>query len=80
MEFNRPSRRVDVQKVLDLGVPCGPLIGQLKAGKDVVLENGKKITVNLISNFKFFFVNFEKYGRVLWFFFKYNIINIVRFF
>lgn len=40
VEKSRPGELL-VKKALAAGVPTGPLLGQLKAGKDVALPNGK---------------------------------------
>jgi ribonuclease Z len=32
-----------MDKCMELGVPPGPLLGELKAGRDVVLEGGKTV-------------------------------------
>ena len=32
-----------MKKCLEMGVPAGPLLGELKAGRDVVLDDGKVI-------------------------------------
>jgi len=42
----RPKKKEGVlliDRCRELGVPSGPLLGQLKAGKDVILPNGKTV-------------------------------------
>ena len=42
-QAERPGT-LDVEKALALGVPAGPLLGQLKSGKTVRLEDGREIS------------------------------------
>ena len=39
---SKPGRLL-MKKCLEMGVPAGPLLGELKAGRDVVLDDGKVI-------------------------------------
>ena len=38
------SAKLDVQKCIALGVKPGPLMGMLKSGKTITLEDGRKVT------------------------------------
>lgn len=41
---------LDIQKAIALGVPKGPLLGRLKAGQDIVLEDGTAVrSVDVLS-------------------------------
>ncbi|CAJ0930945.1 unnamed protein product, partial [Mesorhabditis belari] len=44
IQLTKPTRRIDVNKILKLKVPKGPLIGQLKAGNSITLSDGSVIT------------------------------------
>jgi ribonuclease Z len=46
-EFNRPGK-FNKPKALTLGVPEGPLFSKLQKGKTITLENGKKITSDMV--------------------------------
>lgn len=41
--FSPKAGRLDVAACVDLGVPPGPLLGKLKAGQDVTLEDGRLV-------------------------------------
>lgn len=34
---------LDIEKCVEKGVPAGPLLGKLKNGEDIILENGEKV-------------------------------------
>ena len=40
--FPKPGK-FDVKKAIELGVPRGPVFSQLKAGQDIVLEDGRTV-------------------------------------
>ena len=43
--------KLNVEKCVDAGVPPGPLFGQLKAGKDITLEDGRLVrSVDVLGN------------------------------
>ena len=41
--FQPAQKKIDILKIVELKVPKGPLIGQLKAGKPITLEDGRVI-------------------------------------
>jgi len=43
METTPAQKKIDIMKIMELKVPKGPLIGQLKAGKEITLEDGRVI-------------------------------------
>uniref|UniRef100_A0A915B8J9 ribonuclease Z n=2 Tax=Parascaris univalens TaxID=6257 RepID=A0A915B8J9_PARUN len=43
VELSSPPRRVDPTKLIELRIPSGPLIGRLKNGESVTLEDGRLI-------------------------------------
>ena len=43
--------KLDVQKMKELGVPPGPLYGQIKAGNTVQLDDGTKVGRLFLSAF-----------------------------
>ena len=47
MEDMRPGK-FDKPKALSLGIPEGPFFSKLQKGKSIVLENGKKITSDMV--------------------------------
>lgn len=38
--FQEPNKRIDIKKLLAMKVPKGPLIGKLKSGESIMLEDG----------------------------------------
>ncbi len=46
-EHNRPGK-FNKSKALKLGIPEGPLFSKLQKGKSITLENGKKITPDMV--------------------------------
>ncbi|KAI6175848.1 Ribonuclease Z [Aphelenchoides bicaudatus] len=43
LELKEPNKRIDITKVLKKKVPKGPMIGKLKAGETVMLEDGTRV-------------------------------------